>query len=818
MPEDVEAELGRLPSTLQESYANIHGTIQTQAKHSQGLAKRTLAWLLCCQQSLPSNDLIHAVSLGMPRTVEAHELLDVCRNLVILDQEQDIFRLTHTSVREFLESIPEYSPSKSHSVVASCCLDLLCHRVVRSSSPGGQSSLHQYATLFWPYHVGLSSTEREDLDEVLWSRLSNFISYREQSSPYMQWLEACRSYWLRAPWHLQRKLGSVVGCESALTFLGSGFGIMAILEYLMACKTGFWNERNQAGESPLQTAALNDYFLVVQKLLEWHPMYLATESDFNSAAQNEGAKATDILTRLLQNAEAEAVTNATLKYAARNRANGEKLLAILLQWRWGQHIAQGKVSGGSLSILPIDKDIFRSAASNGEQGYAIIKTLWRWNGHRTVTTGMIIAAAMTEGHDRALLKHLWMEANGSQLVTDEVIVEAATSNPRGGRKTLQVIWDMIGNIVISKRAIIRAIYNATDALEILRFIWDKTSGYPIDDDVLNATVHNFVQGDRILQFYLSKDSRLHFSNHLCREAAHHGNKAIMETILSHRQIMTVDSDISIAAAANYHHGCEIIEFLWNRSGGLAMSEALLLSAARNRENGREVVEMLRGLNSGPLPSSIITSQVLQAAAANKFSSCALVSRLLEDAGKCDPTIVCSSIVEAAAAAGQQQTLALLHQRFPEEVMKRLGLVARFCNAAKAGIESDIRELLGAGVNPDLPNIYGVTPLWQASARGHVAVVRALLDTGRVDVNSQTEAGRTSIFVASEHGWSAVVKLLLEAGANPCISDRYSKTAILVARENNQETVVALLEEAISLRTEDEVALPQTTFDAQSGTL
>ncbi|KAJ5408197.1 hypothetical protein N7509_002080 [Penicillium cosmopolitanum] len=810
LAEDVEAELGRLPSTLQESYANIHGTIRTQAKHSRSLAKRTLAWLVCCQRPLPSSDLIYAVSLGMRRKVGSHELLDVCRNLVILDQEQDVFRLAHTSVREYLESTPDCCLSKSHSVVAGCCLDLLCRGVVWPSSPDGQSALHQYAVLFWPGHVSLGETGQDGLDKLLSAKLSSFISHREESSPYLQWLEACEYCWLTAPWPLQTKLRSVINSKSTLVFLGSVFGIMAILEYLMACKTNFFHETNQVGDSPLQAAALNNHFGVVQKLLDWYPMYLATNCDLNSAAQNKGAKATEILTRLLQSAEPEAVTNATLKCAALNLTNGEKLLEILLEWRSSQHFPQGEMLDGRLSIQPIDKDTFRAAASNGEQGYAIIKALWRSNGHRTVTTGMIIAAAMTEGHDRALLKHLWVEANGSQLVTGQRIVEAAVSNPRGGRKTLQVIWDTIGNIVVSKRAIISATSNATDGLETIRFIWDKTGGYPLDEDVLNATVRNFVHGEKILQFYISKDSYLHFSDQLCRDAASNGSKAIMETILGHKQAISVDSDIFLAAAANRHYGSEMIEFLWHRSGGFTVNEELLLNAVRNRENGKEVVEMLRNLNSGPLPSSIITSQVFRAAAANEFSSYALVSRLLEDAGKYDTATICPSVIEAAATAGQERTLALFQQRFPDAVMENMNLIVRFCNAAKAGSEFETQQLLAAGVNPDLPNIHGATPLWQAAARGHVAIVRALLDTGRVDVHSQTETGRTSLFIASQHGWSAVVALLLEAGANPCTRDRYGETAILVARETNQETVLALLEDAVRLRTEEKVVLPQVT--------
>ncbi|OCK75973.1 hypothetical protein K432DRAFT_307403, partial [Lepidopterella palustris CBS 459.81] len=69
-------------------------------------------------------------------------------------------------------------------------------------------------------------------------------------------------------------------------------------------------------------------------------------------------------------------------------------------------------------------------------------------------------------------------------------------------------------------------------------------------------------------------------------------------------------------------------------------------------------------------------------------------------------------------------------------------VAQLYNAAKGGQLYTIRQLLREGVDPDLKNIRGVTPLWQAASNGHSAVIHALLASGVADVNTRDQVGQT----------------------------------------------------------------------------
>jgi hypothetical protein len=53
------------------------------------------------------------------------ELLDICCNLIVLDETAKIIRFAHLSVREFFGSLPEFGSAKVNSGISSACLELV---------------------------------------------------------------------------------------------------------------------------------------------------------------------------------------------------------------------------------------------------------------------------------------------------------------------------------------------------------------------------------------------------------------------------------------------------------------------------------------------------------------------------------------------------------------------------------------------------------------------------------------------------------------------------------------------------------------------
>ncbi|KAH8689310.1 hypothetical protein BGW36DRAFT_70072 [Talaromyces proteolyticus] len=114
-------------------------------------------------------------------------------------------------------------------------------------------------------------------------------------------------------------------------------------------------------------------------------------------------------------------------------------------------------------------------------------------------------------------------------------------------------------------------------------------------------------------------------------------------------------------------------------------------------------------------------------------------------------------------------------------------------AAYFGLEKSMTALLDRQHDPNSKDYYGRTPLLWAVEGGHEAIVKLLLEKGADLESKDHEYGRTPLSRAAEGGHEAVVKLLLEKGADLESKDcEYGRTPLSWAVEGGHEVVVKLL--------------------------
>ncbi|KAK2769746.1 ankyrin repeat-containing protein [Colletotrichum kahawae] len=134
---DIEARLGDLPATLEESYWEIYQQIQSCGDHAARLASFTFRWLLFAQKSIRPDGLAAIAtsyfSEGRSNHVyDAVNILDVCANLVT--ERGNMVAMAHLSVREFFEGISkrgvkDFAPEISHACLADACV----YHLIRST-------------------------------------------------------------------------------------------------------------------------------------------------------------------------------------------------------------------------------------------------------------------------------------------------------------------------------------------------------------------------------------------------------------------------------------------------------------------------------------------------------------------------------------------------------------------------------------------------------------------------------------------------------------------------------------------------------------
>jgi hypothetical protein len=115
----------------------------------------------------------------------------------------------------------------------------------------------------------------------------------------------------------------------------------------------------------------------------------------------------------------------------------------------------------------------------------------------------------------------------------------------------------------------------------------------------------------------------------------------------------------------------------------------------------------------------------------------------------------------------------------------------FFTYSQSGNEYIVTLFLDAGINVNIRNPFGWTPLMAASGGNQRQIVKVLLDHG-ADVNMTTPQNETALYYAATMASQEVVSDLLAAGASKNIKSTFGFTPADMAKNMGRKDIVALI--------------------------
>jgi ankyrin repeat protein len=271
--EALEDGLKDLPKDLRDSYKRTYDQMLSLNQKEIFLAHRTIQWLLCAKASLKMDEIIDAVCIGMRiqfpdfrHRPSKEEVLSVCQNLVVVDEELAIFRLAHLSVREFFETVEGFRPNELNTNALDTCISRLLDHDTRildshlSHTPG----FEKYAIRYWIRHceeLGCAGPE-----EPTRSRVKDFIHHDLSPTKHFETWKAKFQAQTTKTEEEEREINDGKTQDAFLAFFACIRGFLWLIDDQVS--NLHWNAFNSGGDTLLIVTSIYGHPEFLEFLLE----------------------------------------------------------------------------------------------------------------------------------------------------------------------------------------------------------------------------------------------------------------------------------------------------------------------------------------------------------------------------------------------------------------------------------------------------------------------------------------------------------------------------------------------------------------------
>lgn len=271
-----------LSGKLDQIYDHVLESILALDPIAKRVAQHVISWLLFAKRTLQPEALLSVLRSDpdiQPSETESVNLVDICHNLVMLDNDTKALSFCHPSARDFMHQQDMFSAAAAHQLLATACLRQ-CTAGPGSSpfvqEPVPVQDLYHYAAVYWPEHVRHSP----QLDPVTAEAISFLFTENttEVSAAFIVWQEWIRETIAALPLYHPMKRTFEVTLNPSYSPIHTAcvFGLPSVLSHFL---TGHppplaslaEPNSDEDGHTPLYLAAAGGHTEVVDLLLSSSP-------------------------------------------------------------------------------------------------------------------------------------------------------------------------------------------------------------------------------------------------------------------------------------------------------------------------------------------------------------------------------------------------------------------------------------------------------------------------------------------------------------------------------------------------------------------
>ncbi|PYI33822.1 hypothetical protein BP00DRAFT_468675 [Aspergillus indologenus CBS 114.80] len=197
-------ELKSVPSQLEQAYTTLYETsLQGQSQGRTFTIRLILSLLMygCQDEIFKRLAFLSAINYRRSSDLSAETLLALCSPFVELDPNTENFQLIHLSVKEFLQSLPEYESMAGHAFLATHCLSYLNEQPRFKFYVRGHSSatdlgywFDNYTAESWVLHTAKAGSLRQSLPlkqtlTKFWPREGHI-----EASTFKSWVDSVTTF------------------------------------------------------------------------------------------------------------------------------------------------------------------------------------------------------------------------------------------------------------------------------------------------------------------------------------------------------------------------------------------------------------------------------------------------------------------------------------------------------------------------------------------------------------------------------------------------------------------------------------------------